>query len=168
MRTTEVTLTPEQELRAATVGFELTRNALVKGYKSRHYGASRWGGGIESSGAELAVSILLELPWTAAERTDIRAGEHIPDVGDAVEVRLSQALRGVQPSLYFDAERDFDDRFYVLCSGFMPTFRIHGFILGMHARRAEWRHTYPERTVYRVPANELEPVRDRRRRSHAA
>lgn len=105
------------------------------------------------------MSSWLALPWTGETLWDVPPAERLPDVGERVEVRW--AMSSTTPMLTYDAERDCDDRFYVLVTGFAPEYEIHGYILGANARRPEWRHRYPERVVYRVPAAALMPLERR-------
>ena len=147
----EVTLTADQELRAARIGFKRRANALKRGLVGRHYATSQWEGNAEGACSELAAALALDVPWT---------GEHqfeppftLPDIGERTEVRWARRRR--EPRLIIDALRDKQDRLYVLVTGFAPVFLIHGLILGADARRPEWLHHYEERDVYRVPAIEL-------------
>jgi hypothetical protein len=153
-----VRLTSEQELRAADVGYRRQRNAVERGFPPRHRGGSLWGGHIEGACAELAASIAYALPWTGEEVWTVPPTDRVPDLGDRTEVRWVAPSR-YEPTLNFDAERDLDDRYYDLVSGLAPEFTIHGHILGATARTAGLKVDYPERTVYRVPASALSPIR---------
>ncbi len=142
-----------EELRAAEVGYRRQRIAVESQREPRHRGGSLWGGHIESACAELLVSRWLALPWTGETVWERPPDVRLPDVGELVEVRWVAPSR--EPVLNFDAEKDKDERFYVLVSGFSPEFEIHGYVKGEDARQEAWKHRYPERTVYRVPAAAL-------------
>jgi hypothetical protein len=159
-----LTLTLEQELRAADVGYRRQVNAVRHGWKPRHVGGSRWGGHIEGACAELAGSLWTGLPWTGEKVWDVPPAERVPDLGTNVEVRWT-APTARDLFLYLDALRDKPERFFLLVVGFAPDFEIIGWIKGENARRNSWLVVYPEREVYRVPAAELHPVE---RREHRA
>jgi hypothetical protein len=152
-----VTLTTEDELRAAAVGYARQRIAVQHQRKPRHFGGSRWGGHIEGACAELAGSIGLDLPWTGEEVWETPPATRVPDLGERTEVRWVAPSR-YESILNYDAARDLDDRFYVLVVGFAPTFDIVGFLRGADCRQPAWLHQYPERAVYRVPASSLRPL----------
>jgi hypothetical protein len=160
-----VTLTPEQELRAAAVGFARRRIALEQGHKSRFYG-NLWGGNIEGACAEFAVAIYTGLPWTGEPVWTVRPAEALADVGERIEVRWVAPGRH-EALLNFDARQDCDDRFYVLVRGYSPRYEILGYVLGSDARDHQTK-TYPERTVHRVPASALKPLPGERERAALA
>lgn len=146
-------LPPLEELRAAEVGFQRARIAVEAGRTPRHRGGSIWGGHIEGACAELLVARWTVRPWTGEEIWTTPPPERLPDVGEKIEVRWTAP--GPPPTLYLDAERDKPDRFYVLVTGYAPEYDILGYIQGAEGMRSEWLHRYPERAVYRVPADAL-------------
>jgi hypothetical protein len=150
----ELRLAPTEELKAAEIGYQRQVNAVRQGFTPRHRGGSLWGGTIESTCAELAVAIALELDWTGREVWERPPVESVPDVGGSIEVRWSE--RG--QFLTFDATRDKESRLYVLVSGYAPRFKLLGYMAGDRCRRPEWHHSYPERDVYRVPVEALNPI----------
>lgn len=146
-----VTIEPWDELRAAYVGFARQVNAVRRGLRPRHQGASLWGGHIEGALAELAFCKLTGIRWTSEHALGLPP--YPPDCGERTEIRWVQP--GRVHYLYFDPRRDNDERVYVLVTGWSPTYTVLGSIRGVNARRQEWLFRYPERVVYRVPASAL-------------
>lgn len=159
-RLIEITLTVQQDIRGARVGFSRRRNALELGLTSRHENSliGFWASHAEGALAELAVSLALGLPWTGEHFLHGRDGYNPPvDVGTATEVRWSPP-GSREPLLNLDAKKDKPASQYVLVVGFAPTYRLLGYIRGSDGRRNAWLVVYPEREVFRVPASELRPL----------
>lgn len=148
-----MSLPVRSHLEAAAVGYERQRRAVLRDGTPRHRNGSLWGGSIESACAEQLVAGWLAKPWTGAALWDVPPAEPVPDVGERTEVRW--VAPGPSPTLYLDALRDKPDSFYVLVTGFAPDLRIVGYVRGEAGMRPQWRHRFPEREVFRVPASAL-------------
>lgn len=159
MSAIKVTLTPEQHLEAATIGFNRQANAIRKALTSRHASICAWEAHIEGACTELAASIVTGLPWTGRDvlHTPGQPRYTGPDIGERTEVRWSRPSKW-EPRLRFSPESDHDDRFYVLVSGWTPAFTVYGYVLGVEARELGTPHEYPDRTVLYVQASKLRPI----------
>ena len=162
---TQVVLSPDEYLRAGRVGFRRHATAVSNGLTPRFAspGSKRatWQDEAESAGAELAVALLLGLPWTG-EHWLWSPGDRVPppDVGDAVEVKWTANERAAR--LRFHPGRDEEERFYFLVTGRTPTYDVVGWLRGRDAALVGDEKRYPERTIYEVRPELLravEPVR---------
>jgi hypothetical protein len=157
-------LNQEQHLHGAGIGYARTVNAVRRGFEPRHRNGSLWGGSIEGACTELAGSLVTGLPWTGETVWETPPREPVPDLGRRTEVRWGER----RPLLNFDRDRDKDSRAYILVTGFAPNYVVHGWILGGDCRRDEWLTVYPERAVYRVPLEALNPINRRYGREEIA
>lgn len=109
-------------------------------------GPQLWGQDIDATCAELAVALLLDRPWTGAEP------KAAADVGDCYQVRHTHHPDG---RLIVHKE-DADDHVFVLATGTMGCFCIHGWMFGYTAKDPKWwcepRGGYP---AFFVPRSEL-------------
>lgn len=147
---------PECEL-AAYAGMKRQLLALHDGRPDRHGFAESdaWGTHIESAASELAVARYTGLFWTAWAR---RPGDVTADVGADVQVRR-MGERG--RNLLLHREDPAGHRF-VLASGTMPTFTLHGWIHGADGQAERyWGDPYKTgRPAFWVPKGDLLPVED--------
>lgn len=153
-----ITLTPEQHLEGAQEGYERQVNAIEQDLRSKHDATSAWEGHIEGACAELAASIVTGLPWTGKGIRHRRGWpkDTSPDLGAATEVRWERPK--YRQLLTWSPSTDYEERFYVLVVGLVPTFEVIGYARGCDMRRLGSEVVYPERTVYRVPVDRLTPM----------
>lgn len=116
-----------------------------------------WATHIEAAGAELAVARLLGLWWTPWAR---RPSDVVADVGFDVQVR--RRARDDWDLILHEADRD--DHWFVLVTGRMPAYRVHGFIQGAEGKRDEFQgDPYGTgRPAFWVPQSHLLPIYDAR------
>lgn len=154
-----ITLTLEQHLRAADVGYRRRCVRLKDGYGDRHRNGSMWEGDIEGACAELAAALYLDVPWTGEEVFGRAARAKVPDIGTRTEVRWTAPVGDT--ALWLDATKDELDRLYVLVTGWAPDFVIVGGIDGTRGTQVGRLVVFPEREVYRVGLEELTPLERR-------
>jgi hypothetical protein len=157
----DVSLTVQQDIEGAVVGFRRRKHAILNDLTPRHLNSSQWGGHAEGALAELAASLGLGLPWTGKDYLVGVGGQFEPpaDVGRKVEVRWvppPNPRYPREPMLNYDDRRDKDGSYYVLVQGWSPTFRLLGWVPGHECRTGE-RKVWPERVVWRFPASRLLP-----------
>jgi hypothetical protein len=149
-----VTLTPPEMSMAAQVGCARHIEALRLSLKDKH-GAQEhdgWQLHIEGACGELALAKCLGVHWEGTVNTFKRGG----DVG-TMQVRTRS-----KHDYELIVRKDDDTKaMYWLVTGTCPDYRIHGFIRGYDAQRAEWwfRHGGREGAWF-VPQNQLKPVED--------
>lgn len=125
------------------------RRGAAYGFKE----TDTWGSDIESCAAELAVARYLGLYWTAWAR---RPGDVKADVGEDVQVRR----RGQPGWDLLLHEADHDEHRFVLVTGQMPDFALHGWIFGAEGKVPEfWGDPYSTgRPCFWVPQAALAPL----------
>lgn len=149
----EVTLSWAECEAAAYAGMKRQLLALHDDRPDFHgFKEDPWGTHIESAGSEMAVARLLGHWWTPWAR---RPAVVSADVGDRFQVRR-RARPGWDLLLH---ESDRDDQVFFLVSGRMPTYAIHGSILGGDGKQAEfWGDPYGTgRPAFWVPPARLNP-----------
>ena len=123
-----VILNKEEATEAAIMGVHRRMTNVfgeVKQYDNniKYIGGSGWSNDIEAAGAELAFAKLIGEEWVGAVNTF-----HAPDVGDCWQVRYTDKENG----RLIIRQRDESKRHhkFVLITGSMPKYHIHGYILG--------------------------------------
>jgi hypothetical protein len=143
-----VTLTTQEMMLAAYAGVRRCVVSRAKGsipaYGCGHLEA--WGVDVEGSGGEMAAAKVLNLYWDGAFNTYSRG-----DVG-ALQIRT----RTNHDWDLIVRDKDSDDDKFVLVTGMMPNYLIHGWILGKTAKDERWLRTHGNRPpAYFVPQSEL-------------
>jgi len=92
-------------------------------------GVGTWGEDIEAAGAEKALAVALDEPWTARDNPDA-----VADVGTMNQVRWTDKTAG---HLLLHPE-DSDLQRHWLVTGLLPHFTIHGYVLGWEGKRREY------------------------------
>jgi hypothetical protein len=135
---------------AAGVGVRRQLKALEQGNLDRHgYDGLGWDNHVEGAGAELAVAKARGLYWAA--HVNVFSG---PDVGRAVQVRL----RTKHEYDLIIRETDANEHAFVLVTGRIPEFLVHGWIWGVEGKQAKWLEAYGNRPpAYFVPKTHLRP-----------
>lgn len=136
---------------AAITGIRRQLKALEQGNPDCHgYSGLGWDLHVEGAAAELAVAKARGVYWGAHVNV-----WSVADLGARVQVRLRTQHHYdliVRPD-------DADHHAFVLVTGRLPEYRIHGWIWGHEAKRSEWRQTYGSRpAAYFVPQTELKPL----------
>lgn len=143
-----VTLTTQEMMLAAYAGVRRCVVSLSKGSEDA-FGcddADGWGLHVEGAGGEMAAAKALNMYWNGAFNTYSRG-----DVG-ALQVRT----RTKHDWDLIIRRKDSDDDRFVLVTGTMPTFRVHGWILGKTAKDERWLRTHGNRSpAFFVPQSEL-------------
>lgn len=120
----------------------------TKGYTEKRI--PRFEQQIQSAAAELAVAKALNQYWSGALTWDANLGG-LPDVGEIVEVRST----GTTPPHLIIHPREPDDRPFFLVTGSIPNFTIHGWALGVDAKKDKWWDEARPFPAYFLPATEL-------------
>lgn len=148
-----VRLTHEEALEAARRGAARKLRALALGRRHRwgYDGTDNWTAHIEAVGSEMAVAKLLGRYYV-----DTADPDYDGDVGARLQVRHTTRSTGrliVHPT-------DPDDHFYVLVTGELPAYDIHGGMYARDCKREEW-WTDPGtgRPAFFVPQDALRPLR---------
>lgn len=147
----EVTLEHYECGMAAQVGIARQLAAIRDGKRNAHgMTGLGWDEHVEGAAGELAAAKALGIYWDGSVDTYKR-----PDVGP-YQVRT-------RPRHDFDLivrNGDADDEYFLLVTGQMPHYRVHGVILARDAKRPEWLKSYNNRTpAYFVPQENLLPLR---------
>lgn len=138
---------------ASQIGTIRHTEAIKKGLPDKH-GFDGDGLMIHINGAcgEMAVAKALDIYWAGS----INTFKKERDVGDW-EVRT-------RSKDYYDLlirPDDDDKNIYILVTGEIPNFKIHGFISGKNGKRQEWMKDYGGRPpAYFVPKNYLTNIKE--------
>ena len=103
-----------------------------------------------AAGAELAVSVYLDLPWTGAVMTTMKR----PDIAPDIEVKWTGRDNGhllVRMNVP-------DDRRMIFVRGTLAKYEIVGEINAAHAKRDDWWDGTQKYPCYKVPPAALRPV----------
>lgn len=147
----QVTLTPTESRAAILTGAERQIDALARGLRDRAgTGDDTWTLHIEGAAGEMAAAKALGRYW----QMPVATFKHGGDVGDLqIRTRSHHSFE----LIVRDDDRDTD--VFLLVTGRIPRFQVHGWIRGGDAKRAEWRKQHGEReAAYFVPQNELRPL----------
>jgi hypothetical protein len=147
-----VVLTSGEILAAATIGMYRNAAAMKRGLSDKHGLEDTWGWSYHIEGAcgEAAFAKVMGMYWSAPINTFKRGG----DVG-AIEVRT----RSRHDYELIVREDDSDRATFVLLTGACPRYRVHGWITGAEAKRAEWLQQHGGReSAYFVPQASLSPI----------
>lgn len=148
----DVTLSGYEMLLAGQAGVMRQVEAIRRGRKDAYgFKGDAWGVHIEGAGGELAVAKLVGAYWNAC----VRNPDELPgDVGN-YEVRTPSRPN----SRLIVHPQDPDDRPFVLVTGTMPNYTIHGYILGSDAKQQQWwEDPVGGRPAYFVPQSALLPM----------
>lgn len=150
MPPTAITLEWFEAQLAASVGVARQLSALRQGLGNRFgYRGAGWDIHVEGAGGEMAAAKALGLYWSGSVDTF-----KLPDVG-TLQIRTRSRDNYdliVRPG-------DADDEAFLLVTGSMPSYLVHGWMLGADAKREEWLKTYAARTpAYFVPQSALHPL----------
>jgi hypothetical protein len=146
-----VTLTPTESRAAILTGAERQIDALTRGLRDRA-GTSddTWTLHIEGAAGEMAAAKALGRYWQMPVSTFKKGG----DVG---ELQIRTRSQHNYDLIVRDDDRDGD--LFVLVTGRIPRFAVHGWIRGGDAKRAEWRKQYDaHEPAFFVPQGELRPL----------
>jgi len=148
----EVTLTPVEVALAAMTGVKRQIEALRAGRPDR-YGADAadgWSLHIEGAAGESAAAKVLDRYWAAPVNTFGSGG----DVG-SLQVRTRS--RHDYELIVRDKDRDEDA--FILVTGAVPRFRVHGWLFGREAKQTQWRREHGGRSAaFFVPQDKLSPL----------
>lgn len=148
----DVTLTPVEVELAAMTGVKRQIEALRAGRPDR-YGADAhdgWSLHIEGAAGEAAAAKVLDRYWGATVNTFSSGG----DVG-LLQVRTRS--RHDYELIVRDKDRHEDA--FILVTGTVPRFRVHGWINGRDAKREEWKREHGGRpAAFFVPQDKLSPL----------
>jgi hypothetical protein len=135
---------------AAWVGAIRALESKTRGLKDSHgFSEDCWDLQIEGAGGELAVAKALNVYWDGSVNT-LRA----PDLS-GIQVR-TRSQRDYDLIVWPD---DSPDDLYVLVTGQMPEYRIHGWIRGSDAMQDRWLKEHGDRPpAYFVPQDALQPI----------
>jgi hypothetical protein len=153
----EITLTADEALAAATVGILRQLRVVAKerqydhGAKSWRRQRDRWANQIHGAMAEFAFSRAIDRAWTPGGR-EISSG----DVSGCFEVRATE-MDNDDTCLYV-YEHDPDDKWFVLAIGHYPRFQFIGAILGANAKQFEWWNSAAKPPCFYVPRQSLQPL----------
>jgi hypothetical protein len=128
---------------------ESLRNCLID-----KHGASTGGYDLHIAGAcgELAFAKRTGRYWSGSVNTFKSGG----DVG-LIQVRT----RSSDDYELLIREDDEDECAFVLVTGRVPDFTVHGYMFAEHAKRQEWQRKYGGReAAFFVPTDELYPIAD--------
>lgn len=141
----------------AKVAVDRKLNSIRDRLKQNNYegGDKEWTEEVESSCAELVVAKALGLYWDGSVDTYKRADIEVLSQG--IQVRHTRQPRGrliIRP-------RDPEFEYYVLVTGKLPNFVVHGWIFGKDARQDKWwSNMGHEHRPYAwcVPQSDLQPI----------
>lgn len=145
-----IRLSRSEVMRATLVGVHRHLEAKAKRLRDKHgFTGDGWGIHIEGALGECALAKALNRYWEGGVNT-FKAG----DVG-ALQVRTRS-----NPEYDLLIRPDDPDRdIFVLVTGEMPCYTIHGWIRGWEAKRPEFLKPYGNRpAAYFVPKEELKPL----------
>jgi hypothetical protein len=153
----EITLEWYEVRLAVGVGVLRMLNALKDGKADAHgFNGDGWQAHIEGACGELALAKCCGMYWAGSVNT-YREG---PDVGHKT-IQVKTRSRGDYELLV--RPHDDDASAYVLVTGKLPTYCIHGWMFGAEAKREEWLQTHGGRPpAYFVPQAALWPISDLR------
>jgi hypothetical protein len=144
----EITLSNQEMMVAAYAGCRRTVASRARGLVPE-FGNNPleiWGMDVEGAAGEMAAAKALNLYWDGAVNTFHR--------GDVGPIQIRTAIAHDRCLIVRD--RDSDEDHFVLVTGLMPTFRIHGWIRGADAKRPEWLRAPQGRPpAWFVPQSEL-------------
>lgn len=145
-----VTLASHEMATAAWVGVRRQVEARRKGLPDKHgFDGDGWGSHIEGAGGEMAVAKALNRYWDGSVNT-FRAPD-LPGMQVRTRSRHDFELL-VRPN-------DSRDEVFVLVTGQMPNYTVHGWIRGHEAMRDEWSKQHGGRPpAYFVPHEALHPI----------
>lgn len=156
-----VTLTRDEMQRAVIIGCRRNYASLLRGHAPRGGGESRkkesfWGYHIEGAGAELAVALLFNIPWSASVNT-FRDEPDVTIHGHGYEVRLNMQA----PELRVRPVDD-DALSLIAVYGIMPNYTVIGWApRAGDLKRASWLRNPGNRwPVYQIPYADLADVLD--------
>lgn len=122
-------------------------------------GGDQWGMDIEAAAAEAVVAKYLNLFWSPG---GVYASA---DVGDLVQVRWSDRPHA---SLILH-DRDSNTQPFVLVTGILPTFEIHGWVYGLEGKiKQYWTDPGTSRPAFFVPQHALRPMPELKFNIHQA
>ena len=155
----EVTLTTHEMAIAAWVGVRRNVESRRRGLRDRHgYKGDGWQVHIEGAGGELAVAKALDMYWDGSVNTFKRAD--LP--GIQVRTALTHKNLIVRPA-------DAPDEVFVLVTGQMPDYQVHGRLRGSDAMQPQFLSGVGGRPpAYFVPPSKLNPIETLPRSSQEA
>ena len=116
-------------------------------------GEDQWGMDIESAAAEAVVAKYLNCYWSPG------GVQATADVGESVQVRWS-SREGARLILH---EKDNDDQAFVLVTGALPRFELHGWVYGREAKAPGlWEDPGTGRPAFFVAQKYLKPMTELR------
>ena len=151
-KTSTVTLTWHEAAMASHVGWMRQLAAIKAGKQDCHgYDGEGWSEHIEGACGEMAVAKFLGVYWDGSVNT--WKANDLPGLQIRTRSRHDYDLI-VRPG-------DDDQAVWVLVTGRCPEYRVHGWITGSEAKRAEWLRNYGGRpAAYFVPAWQLRGIEE--------
>lgn len=149
-----VALTLAETRAAIEVGVLRQIEAIRQGRPDR-FGAKTddgWSLHIEGAAGEMAVAKMLGRYWDMPVNT-YKAG------GDVGDIQVRTRSRSDYDLIVRSGDRDGD--MFVLVTGRIPRFQVHGYIRGVDAKRPEWARRHGGRaSAFFVPQSALTPFRE--------
>jgi hypothetical protein len=146
-----VVLSWPEAMLAISVGVRRRVECLRKGIGDKYgFNGDPWQTNIEGACGEMALAKFLGVYWDGSVNNFF--GDDLPS-GIQVRTRRDHG-HGL-----LVREADNDDRPYVLLTGELPQYRVHGWMMGRDAKQRQWLHSYGGRTpAYFVPQSALHPI----------
>jgi len=148
-----ITLSADEVAMAAAVAVNRGLEAIKLNRKNNHgFVGNGWTENIEGYCAEMAVSKALQIYYDAGDGKGFKGA----DVSEKIQVRW--ASRDSYRLIIRPA--DHSDYFYVLVTGYAPTFTIQGFMHGSEAKRDQyWENPGNGRPdAWWIPKEALRPI----------
>ncbi len=149
----KIHLASYETMMAVSIGGRRQIAAIYKGLKDQHgYEGSGWEVHINAAGGEIAGAKAMDRYWSGSVNT-FRCG------GDVGEIQIK--TRSAHHYDLLVRPQDRDDDIFVLVTGVIPDFRVHGWLRGRDAKKPEWLKTHGERPpAYFAPQFVLHPIVD--------
>jgi len=146
----DITLAPNEMTTAALVGASRALESKTRGLKDRHgFSGGCWETQIEGAAGEMAAAKAMGLYWDGSVNAFRK-----PDL-PGIQVR-TRSQHGYDLIVRPD---DSPDDLYVLVTGKMPEYQIHGWIRGSDAMQDRWLKEHGDRPpAYFVPQDALQPI----------
>ena len=146
----QVTLSAHEMATAAWVGVRRQVEAKRKGLPDKHgFDGDGWGSHIEGAGGEMALAKAMGVYWDGSVNTFKR--DDLPGIQVRTRSRHDYEL--------LVRRTDSDTEVFVLVTGQMPEYRIHGWIRGGDAKQRRWSRSHGGRPpAYFIPQSELKPM----------
>lgn len=156
----EVSLSPSEQFQAAHIGCQRHLAALQAGLTDKHAAKTctdPWALHIEGAAGELAFAKATNRYWPATVNNF-----HDPDLMNGVQVRT----RSSHSHDLIVREGDSDLHTFVLVTGRMPVYRVHGWIKGRDAKQLRfWNNPGGHGPAFFIPQGHLTEIDARVRKA---